>query len=397
MANEVRLVQGNEACAEGAIAAGARFFAGYPITPSSEIAEAMARLLPRVGGKFIQMEDEIASMAAVIGASLCGVKAMTATSGPGYSLKQENIGFACLCEVPCVVVNVQRGGPSTGLPTSPAQQDVMQARWGTHGDHPAIALAPSSVRDMFALTVRAFNLAERFRVPVTLLADEVVAHMREGITVPAAEEVEVVNREHTTASSDDYRAYAPDPETLVPAAAAFGEGYRFHVSGLIHDEDGFPSNRPETTAALLKRLNDKVDLFRHEVIQTDAYYLDDADIALVSYGSTARVALRSVRDARGRGVRAGLLDLKTLWPFPDEAVAQVCEQAEVAIVPEMNLGQVVLEVERVAHGRAEVASCGQANGELLRPETILAAIEQAAGRRRTTGQSAGRRRLAVGG
>lgn len=376
MASEVRLIQGNEACAEAAIAAGVRFFAGYPITPSSEIAEHMALLLPRVGGKFIQMEDELGSMAAVVGASLCGVKSMTATSGPGFSLKQENLGFAVLAEVPCVVVNVQRGGPSTGLPTSPAQGDVMQARWGTHGDHPAISLVPSSVADMFHLTVRAVNLAERFRMPVCVLTDEVVAHMRERLVVP--ETVETVDRVKTTSPPDEYLPYRADPDTLVPPAAFFGEGYRFHVTGLIHDESGFPASGADVTEPLLRRLRDKVERFRDEIVQVEAYDLDDADVGVIAYGSTARVALRSVRDAGEHGVRAGLLDLKTLWPFPEAEVAEVCAQVEVVVVPEMNLGQIVGEVERVAHGRCRVVSYGRATGELLRPGEILRALEEAA-------------------
>ncbi|MFQ6131486.1 MAG: 2-oxoacid:acceptor oxidoreductase subunit alpha [Armatimonadota bacterium] len=376
MGGEVRLVQGNEACADAAVAAGVRFFAGYPITPSSEIAERMALLLPRVGGKFIQMEDELGSMAAVVGASLCGVKSMTATSGPGFSLKQENIGFAILAEVPCVVVNVQRGGPSTGLPTSPSQADVMQARWGTHGDHPAISLAPSSVADMFELTVRAVNLAERFRTPVFLMADEVVAHMRERLAIP--ETVETVDRVKASGPPEDYLPYQPDPETLVPPAADFGEGYRFHVTGLIHDETGFPASGAQVTGPLLERLRDKVEGYRDEIIEVEGYHLDDADVGVISYGSTARVALRSVRDARRRGIRAGLLDLKTLWPFPEEQVGEVCSQADVVVVPEMNLGQMSLEVERVAHGRCEVVSYGRSTGELLKPGEILAALEAAA-------------------
>ncbi|MFQ6096489.1 MAG: 2-oxoacid:acceptor oxidoreductase subunit alpha, partial [Armatimonadota bacterium] len=346
MPGEVRFAQGNEACAEAAIRAGVRFFAGYPITPSSEIAEAMALLLPRVGGKFIQMEDEIASMAAVCGASLAGLKAMTATSGPGFSLKQENFGFACLCEIPCVLVNVQRGDPSTGLPTLPMQGDMMQARWGTHGDHPAVAFAPSSVKEMFDLTVKAVNVAERLRTPVMLLADEVVAHMREKIEIP--DEVETFDRVQPTCSPEEYLPYAPDDQTLVPPMAAFGQGYRYHVTGLMHDETGFPSADPDNTQALLERLMAKVERARDEITLVDSYDLDDARIGVISYGSSARVALHSARDARAEGIPAGMLALKTVWPFPDRPVGDVCAQVDVVVVPEMNLGQIVDEVRRVA-------------------------------------------------
>jgi 2-oxoglutarate ferredoxin oxidoreductase subunit alpha len=374
--SEVRFAQGNEACVAAALKAGVRFFAGYPITPSSEIAEGMALRLPLVGGKFIQMEDEIGSMAAVCGASLAGLKAMTATSGPGFSLKQENIGFACLCEIPCVIVNVQRGDPSTGLPTSPMQGDMMQARWGTHGDHPAVAFAPSSVREMFDLTVKAVNVSERLRTPAMLLADEVVAHMREKLEIP--ETVETVDRAGPTMSPEEYLPYAPDPETLVPPMAAFGRGYRYHVSGLMHDETGFPSADPDNTQALLERLMAKVERVQDEITLYEAYDLDDARIALVAYGSSARVALRSARDARAEGVPAGILRIKTIWPFPDAVVGEVCAQADAVIVPEMNLGQIVHEVRRVAAGRCEVIPVNQANGELFQPATILEAIHHAA-------------------
>ncbi|MGD8237064.1 MAG: 2-oxoacid:acceptor oxidoreductase subunit alpha [Armatimonadota bacterium] len=369
---ETRLTQGNEACAEAALLAGVRFFAGYPITPSSEIAEHMALHLPRVGGKFIQMEDEIASMAAVVGASLCGAKAMTATSGPGHSLKQENIGFARLAEVPALIVNIQRGGPSTGLPTYPSQQDIMQVRWGPHGDHPAVALAPASVKEMFDLTVHAVNIAERLRTPVTLLGDEVVAHMREKLTIP--DEVEIVDRVRPDCPPDEYLAYAADEETLVPPMAAYGEGYRFHVTGLMHDETGFPSNDPDNARRLLKRLLDKVELAKDDITYVEHYYLDDADVGVVAYGITSRVALRAVRDAREQGIRAGLLDLKTVWPFPEKQVAEVSEQVDLLLAPEMNLGQLRFEIERAAGGRCEVVGVNLVGGEVLKPQDILSAI-----------------------
>ncbi|MFQ5808510.1 MAG: 2-oxoacid:acceptor oxidoreductase subunit alpha [Armatimonadota bacterium] len=373
-----RLTQGNEACATAAIMAGVRFFAGYPITPSSEIAEFMAVRLPQVGGTFVQMEDEIASMAAIVGASLCGIKVMTATSGPGFSLKQENIGFACLAEAPALIVDIQRGGPSTGLPTYPSQQDVMQARWGTHGDHPAIALAPASVKEMFDLTIHAVNIAERLRTPVTLLGDEVVAHMREKLTIPHPSEVEIVDRVRPSCSPEEYLPYAADEETGVPPMAAYGDGYRFHVTGLMHDETGFPSSDPENTQRLLKRLLAKVEAAREDITFLEHYYLDDADIGVVAYGVTSRVALRAVRDAREQGIKAGLLDLKTIWPFPDEAVGEVSRQVDVIVAPEMNLGQLRLEIERAAHGHAEAVGVNLASGEVLRPEDILDAITSAA-------------------
>ncbi len=378
MAAKTRLTQGNEACAEAAIMAGVRFFAGYPITPSSEITEYMAMHLPQVGGKFIQMEDEIASMAAVVGASFCGFKAMTATSGPGFSLKQENIGFACLAEAPALVVNIQRGGPSTGLPTYPSQQDVMQARWGTHGDHPAVALAPASVKEMFDLTIRAVNIAERLRMPVTLLGDEVVAHMREKLTIPDPSDIEIVDRVRPDCCPEEYLPFAADDDTLVPPMAAYGEGYRFHVTGLMHDEAGFPSSDPANTQHLLERLLAKVERARDEITFVEHYYLDDADVGVVAYGITSRVALRAVRDARQQGIKAGLLDLKTVWPFPENAVGEVSQQVELIIAPEMNLGQLRFEIERAAGGRCEVIGVNLASGEVLKPQDILTAIARAA-------------------
>jgi 2-oxoglutarate ferredoxin oxidoreductase subunit alpha len=371
MPGQIKLMQGNEACVEAAIAAGVRFFAGYPITPSSEIAEQLAAKLPRVGGKFIQMEDEIASMAAVIGASLAGVKSMTATSGPGFSLKQENLGYACLTEVPCVVVNVMRGGPSTGLPTSPAQGDVMQARWGTHGDHPIIVLSPATVQEMYHLTISAINFSERFRNPVILLPDEVVAHAREKLVIPDPSQLELFNRVLPTEPPENYLPYRPNPETDVPPMVPYGEGYRFHVTGLIHDETGFPTQDPKVTVALIKRLHQKIEKGRKDLTLYKEYYLDDAEIAIFAYGSTARSALRAVRDAREAGMKVGLLRAITLWPFPDEIVSQMAERARVILVPEMNMGQMVREVERAVHGKAEVVSIPQVSGELFTPKQIM--------------------------
>ncbi|MGB7054315.1 MAG: 2-oxoacid:acceptor oxidoreductase subunit alpha, partial [bacterium] len=281
---DAKLMTGNEACAEAALVAGMRFFAGYPITPSSEIAECLARRMPKEGGTFVQMEDEIASIAAVIGASLAGVKSMTATSGPGFSLMQENIGYAAMTEVPCVIVNVQRGGPSTGLPTLPSQADVMQARWGTHGDHPVIAVVPSTVRETYDWTIKAFNYAERFRVPVILLLDEIVGHINEKIVFPRKEEIELVNREYTKKDPESYLPYEVT-DSDIPPFAEFGAGYRYHVTGLSHDETGFPTSDPEKVDVLYRRLNRKIERYRSEIIRYKTAFLDDAEICVVAYGS----------------------------------------------------------------------------------------------------------------
>jgi 2-oxoglutarate ferredoxin oxidoreductase subunit alpha len=329
----------------------------------------MSILLPRVGGTFIQMEDEIAAMAAVIGASAAGAKALTATSGPGYSLKQEHIGYAAFAEIPCVIIDVQRGGPSTGLPTFPSQADVMQARWGTHGDHPAIAISPGSVKECYQLMTVAFNFAERFRMPVTFLTDEIVGHMRE--VVELKPEYEIVSRVKPTAPPDRYKPYEADPETLVPPMACYGEGYRFYMTGLTHAEDGFFTSVPEKVAALQQRLMDKVGRFTDELILSESAHLEDAEIAVVAYGCTARAALRAVRLARQNRVKAGLLRLITIWPFPDRLVRKLAKQVEKIIVPEMNMGQLVLEVERAAHGFAEVESLPLATSEPIPPEMIL--------------------------
>ncbi len=373
--SSARFMQGNEACAEGAIFAGCRFFAGYPITPSSEIAEILARRLPQVGGKFIQMEDEIASMAAVCGASLTGTKAMTATSGPGFSLKQENLGYASFTEIPCVVVNVMRAGPSTGSPTSPAQGDVMQARWGTHGDHPIIVLSCASVKDMYELTVRSFNLSERFRVPVVLLSDEIVAHMREKVDIGALQSLEVASRPKPTCAPEDYLPYRADSETDVPPMASFGEGYRYHITGLTHDETGFTTQKPQKISDLHERLNRKIENHREEIIETRNYYLDDAQIAVFAYGCTSRSALGAVRAAREKGIKAGLIQAVTLWPFPDELIRQVAAQVDAIIVPEMNLGMMVREVERAAHGMTEVVAQSLVTWEMFTPAQVLDKIE----------------------
>lgn len=369
--SEARLVQGNEACALGALAAGCRFYGGYPITPSSEIAEHMVRLLPGVGGVFVQMEDEIASLAAVIGASLAGSKAMTATSGPGFSLMQEHIGYAAMTEVPCVVVDVMRGGPSTGLPTSPSQGDVMQARWGTHGDHPAIVLAPSSVGEVFDLTVRAFNLAERFRTPVIVIYDEVIGHTRESVVLPAAVEVEErIRPDGDPAEFWPKAAGAAD----VPPLPAFGDGYRFHVTGLTHDERGFPTTESDLAETLIKRIHRKIETRTEEIIEAESFMMEGADVAIFAYGIVGRSAREAVVQARAAGVKVGLIRPTTLWPFPSARVAEVAKQVDTVIVAEMNLGQLIGEVERAVAGDAEVVGHLRADGEPITPVELLTLV-----------------------
>lgn len=371
----VKLMSGNEACVEGALAAGMRFYAGYPITPSTEIAEGSAERLPRVGGKFIQMEDEIAGIAAAIGGSIAGLKSMTATSGPGFSLKQENIGYAALAEIPLVIINVMRGGPSTGLPTSTAQGDVMQAMWGTHGDHPVIALCPQSVTETFELTVRAFNLAEKYRTPVILLTDEVVGHMREKIVIPAPEELEIYDR-IKPAAGEAYKAYAVGEGDIVPKMAAFGEGHRYHITGLFHDESGFPSNSSKNAEKMLNRIMAKVSDNEDDIITYDEYMTEDADFLIVSYGSTARGVKNAVNTLRAQGIKAGLFRPITLWPFPVKRLEALAKQVDNILVAEMNLGQMVLEVERIAKSDAKVYHFGRANGEVLVPEEIAAKVRE---------------------
>jgi 2-oxoglutarate ferredoxin oxidoreductase subunit alpha len=367
---EPQLLQGNEACAQAALAAGCRFYAGYPITPSSEIAEYMARRLPEAGGVFIQMEDEIASICACVGASLGGAKAMTATSGPGFSLMQENLGYAALCEVPVVIVDVQRVGPSTGMPTLPAQGDAMQARWGTHGDHPVVVLAPASVADTYRLTVTAFNIAERLRLPVVLLSDEVVAHMREMVAVAP---LEVWDRPRASDAPAAYRPYRPGRDGVPPMAAP-GDGYRVHVTGLYHGEDGFVTNDPREAERLIRRLCSKVELHREWLTLFEEHDLDDADVAVFAYGSPARAALRAVREVRPRGLKAGLLKAETIWPFPVDRVAALARRVRAILVPEMNLGQLVGEVERAARGACRVVPLSKVGGELFTPDEIASAL-----------------------
>jgi 2-oxoglutarate ferredoxin oxidoreductase subunit alpha len=364
------LLQGNEACVMGAIKAGMRFFGGYPITPSSEIAEESSIRLPQVGGRFIQMEDEIASMAVVIGASLAGVKSMTATSGPGFSLKQELIGYAAMTEVPVVVASIMRAGPSTGLPTSPAQSDVMQARWGTHGDHPVICICPTSVKEMHDLTITAFNYAEKYRTPVMLMTDEVIAHMREGVVFE--DNYEVLNRVRPTdAPGPNYLPYGCIGDSKIPPMAAYGDGYRFHVTGLTHNETGFPTNSPDVAEALVRRLCEKVEDDADKIVINETYMTDDAEVLFVAYGSVARASMYIVKKLRSEGVKAGIFVPKVLWPFPEKAfVQQLGSNVKHVIVPEMNLGQYVLEVERNVAGRCPTTSITKVSGELFRAEEI---------------------------
>jgi len=375
VSNKVAFMQGNEACALGAIYAGCRFFAGYPITPSTEVAEVMSSELPKVGGSFIQMEDEIAAMAAVIGASLTGVKALTATSGPGFSLKQENIGYACITEVPCVIINVMRGGPSTGMPTGPSQSDVMQAKWGTHGDHPAICLVPASVQELFTETVRAFNLAEKFRTPVTVMPDEIIVHMRERVVFPEPGELEVVDRATPSVPPGEYRPYDTGFGD-VPPLAAFGSGYRFHVTGLNKAEDGFPTTRADIVQAEEERQVRKIEDAIDEIVTWEEYLLEDAEIAIVAFGSTARSARYAVNEARKNGIKAGLFRIITYWPFPEKQISALASQVKAIITPEMNLGMTLHEVRRSVDGKAPVSGIFRVDGEPIGPGQILDRIRE---------------------
>ncbi|TAN62943.1 2-oxoacid:acceptor oxidoreductase subunit alpha [bacterium] len=369
-----KLLQGNEACVEGAIYAGCKFYAGYPITPSTEIAEGLSVRLPKIGGKFIQMEDEIASIAAAIGGSLAGLKSLTATSGPGFSLKQEGLGYACIAEIPLVIINVMRGGPSTGYPTGPSQADIMQAKWGTHGDHPAIALTPAYVQEILTETVRAFNLSEKYRTPVIVLYDEIIGHMREPITIPEPGELEVIDREKVTCPPDEYFPY--DERFEVPPLAPFGTGYRYHVTGLNHKKDGFPTNDSKQINENNLRIMRKIENHKAEIWKNEEVSLKDADVAVFSIGSTARSANFAVKAAREAGIKAGLLRPLTIWPFPDAAVKELAKRVKAIIVPELNLGQMVLEVERCAGGACKVEGIHRVDGEPITPAQILEIIKK---------------------
>ena len=371
------LMQGNLAIAYGALDAGMSFFGGYPITPSTEIAEILAAELPKQGGKFIQMEDEISSMACILGASIAGKKTMTATSGPGFSLMQENIGFGMIAEIPCVIVNVQRGGPSTGLPTSPAQGDIMQARWGTHGDHPVIALYPDSVLECYELTIRAFNLSEKYRTPVILLLDEVLAHMRESVVLPPKDKLKIINRIKPNVPPEWYKHYKNDPKYISPLAS-FGEGYRFHITGLTHDENGFPTQVPFEVQAMMNRLLKKVTDNLDDLIQIEAFEMDDADVAIFAAGVVARSAKEAVIQARKLGFKVGLVRPLTIWPFPDVDVEMMLENTKAVIIAEMNQGQLINELKRVTkYGHhSNFIKLQKYNGLIITPDEILEKITE---------------------
>ncbi|MEW6660924.1 MAG: 2-oxoacid:acceptor oxidoreductase subunit alpha [Bacillota bacterium] len=377
--NRIRVWTGNDACAEAAIAAGVRFFAGYPITPASEIAEVLARRMPEEGRVFIQMEDEIASLSAVIGASFSGMKAMTATSGPGFSLMQENLGFAVEAEIPCVIVDVQRVGPSSGIATHPSQGDIMQARWGTHGDHPIIVLAPYSVRETYDLTIRAVNLAEKYRTPVILLSDAVIGHMSENIKVPGPEEFEIVNRPKPTVPPDRYRPYEAKGGE-VPPMASFGDGYIWYTTGIIHDETGFPcTGNPALIDFQVRRLHQKIYVNRKDIVTVDVREMEDAEVAVIAMGSVARSAVKAVKLARAKGIRAGLFRLVTMWPFPEEELLSYMPRLKSIVVAELNLGQLQGQVRQTVEGRARVVGVNRIDSRLITPEQILAAILQEVG------------------
>jgi len=380
MSENKKFIQGNEACVDGALYAGLDFFAGYPITPSTEIAELLSYRLPQSGGKFIQMEDEIASICAIIGASLTGRKVMTATSGPGFSLMQEALGYAVMTEIPCVIVNVQRGGPSTGIPTHGSQGDVNQARWGTHGDHAIIAMTASNHQDVFAITVEAFNLAETYRTPVILLFDEVVAHMREALVIPESGAIPLVERLRTSVKEGvDYHPYLPREDGRLPMSD-FGGVHRYNVTGLFHDMWGFPSTEPRTVHGLLRHLVDKIENRTNQIARYKEYYLEDAEHLLISYGSAARSARHVVENRRMRGERLGLLELQTLWPFPAEIVREKCIHTKSVIVVELNMGQILSSVKLVVDDPQKVFLANRIDGVFITPEDILNILRLIQGR-----------------
>jgi 2-oxoglutarate ferredoxin oxidoreductase subunit alpha len=365
MSSNIKFLQGNEACVEGALYAGLDFFAGYPITPSTEVAEQLSIRLPQKGGKFIQMEDEIASMGAIIGASLTGHKVMTATSGPGFSLMQEALGYAIMAEIPCVIINVQRGGPSTGNPTHVSQGDVNQTRWGTHGDHAIVAMTASNNQDVFAITVDAFNIAETYRTPVILLFDEVVGHMRERLIMPEPGEIPLVERLKTSVKGGvDYHPYLPREDGRLPMSD-FGGVHRYNVTGLFHDMWGFPSNNPEVVHGLMRHLVDKIENNVNQIARYKEFYLEDAECLLISYGSSARAARHVVESRRPRGERFGLLELQTLWPFPDAIVREKCADAKFVVVVEMNMGQVLHSVKAAVDEPEKVFLANRIDGVFI--------------------------------
>jgi 2-oxoglutarate ferredoxin oxidoreductase subunit alpha len=369
-------LDGDFSLAEGALAAGCRFFAGYPITPSTETAERFSERIPHVGGIFIQMEDEIASIAALIGASWTGAKAMTVTSGPGFSLMMENIGLACMMEVPLVIANVQRGGPSTGLPTLTGQQDMMQAKWGSHGDYEIIALAPDSPQECFDLTIKAFNLAETFRVPTFVMTDECVGHMHEKVVIPLPEEIEVVERTWYEGPKDKYLPYKPDKDE-VPLMVKAGEGYRFHTTGLTHDKRGYPVINAECQDWCVRHLVDKIRKNAHKIVELEEEETEGADVVVVSYGITSRVAVKAVQQARKAGIKVGTLRLITVWPFPEDRIKELAKRIKAFVVPEINLGQIRREVERCAFGQAPAVGVSHCGGWVHNPDDIFKAIKEA--------------------
>ena len=370
------LMQGNEAAVEGAIAAGMRFFAGYPITPSTEIAEQSALRLPQVGGKFIQMEDEISSIAAVLGASATGLKAMTATSGPGFSLMQENIGYGAMAEIPCVIVDVQRCGPSTGLATSPSQGDYMQAKWGTHGDHPVIALSPSSVRETYTLIIRAFNLAEKYRTPVIFLMDEIVGHMREGVELPDPNKLIINQRKMSFHDGANKQCYFVPEGEFVPAMKPFGQGERYNITGLAHDESGFPVNSNEIAGKLITRLLDKVEKNTDHICRVEETEMDDAETAIVCFGGTARATMDAVHAARAEGLKVGMFRPVTVWPFPEKQLRARLPQLKSILMVEHNHGQMLLEVQRTVSGALPVEFLGRVDGTVISPDDILEKLRE---------------------
>lgn len=375
---ETRLLQGNQAIAEGAIYAGARFFAGYPITPSSEIADECAARLPALGGIYLQMEDEMASIAAVIGASLAGAKALTATSGPGFSLMQENLGLAVMGEVPCVVVDVQRAGPSTGLATKPAQSDIMQVRWGRHGDQSVIALCPASVRECFALTVQAFNFAERYRVPVILMPDEIIGHMRENVALPLPGEIEVTERKAPGGAPAAYLPFKPDADGVAPLAA-YGGDRVFHVTSSMHGPDGYSNNDPANAAMRVRQQHEKIERHRDAIVLTRSWYTEDLEVLIVTLGATTRAGRAAALEARALGIRAGVLQLQTVWPFPDREIAALAKNARMVVVPEMNYsGQVAGEVRKALGPGADIRRVNKYNGTIITPQDIVDALTRPA-------------------
>ena len=366
---------GDVACAEGALAAGCRFFGGYPITPATEVAEHIAGRLPEVGGTFIQMEDEIAAMASIIGASCAGVKSMTSTSGPGFSLMMENIGLAVCTETPCVVVNVQRAGPSTGLPTQGAQGDMMQARWGSHGHYEIIALAPSSPQEIFYLTVEAFNLSETYRSPVLVMTDEMIGHLSERVVIPEAKKIKTVSRPRPKGSKARFKPFEPGPSGVAPMASA-GEGYHIHVTGLTHDQRGYPVMTVETQEAMKAQIMGKIQRNLDDIIRIEEYRLEDAEFVIVSYGVSARTSLAAVDEARELGIKAGLLRLITVWPFPEARIRSLAKRVRGLVTVEINLGQIHLEVERCAAGQAPSLLVGHPGGTIIPPGRVVEALQE---------------------